>query len=201
MNGLIYFEKYYDVFREISRIVHASIEVEEVLELVVWKSAEMLGAEGAFLRIINMKTLEAPICLKKPRKRGRLRVRRYWRCPVEQIRYGNRSLSAGGSRQSRREHRTKRAGNLYARICDTDNIRLAFYKAARRKHDRAEIIDFKCDLKNAGPASSLQAIVDAGPMTTDKILCRCFLPDKKGCGADAGSRRPDGPVKVSASLF
>ena len=37
----------------------------------------------------------------------------------------------------------KRAGNLYGRICDTDNIRLAFYKASRRKHDRAEIIDFK----------------------------------------------------------
>ena len=59
MNDLIYFEKYYDVFREISRIVHASIEVDEVLELVVWKSAEMLGAEGACLRIINMKTLES----------------------------------------------------------------------------------------------------------------------------------------------
>jgi len=51
MNGLINFEKYYDVFRDISRIVHASVDVDEVLELVAWKSAEMFGAEGAFLRI------------------------------------------------------------------------------------------------------------------------------------------------------
>jgi len=44
-------------------------------------------------------------------------------------------------------------------------------------------------------------MVDAGPMTTDKILFRCFLPDEKGCGADAGNRRPDGTVKVLASLI
>lgn len=56
MSGLINFEKYYDVFRDISRIVHASVDVDEVLELVAWKSAEMFGAEGAFLRIVNLKT-------------------------------------------------------------------------------------------------------------------------------------------------
>lgn len=59
MSDLIDFEKYYDVFRDISRIVHASVDVEEVLELVAWKSAEMLGAESAFIRIINLKTLES----------------------------------------------------------------------------------------------------------------------------------------------
>lgn len=57
MSDLINFEKYYDVFRDISRIVHASVDVEEVLELVAWKSTEMLGATGAFLRIINLKTM------------------------------------------------------------------------------------------------------------------------------------------------
>ena len=59
MNSLIDFEKYYDVFRDISRIVHASVDVDEVLELVVWKSAELFGAEGACLRIVNLKTMES----------------------------------------------------------------------------------------------------------------------------------------------
>lgn len=54
MDNLINFERYYDVFRDISRIVHASVDVEEVLELVAWKSAEMFGAQGACLRIINL---------------------------------------------------------------------------------------------------------------------------------------------------
>jgi two-component system, NtrC family, sensor kinase len=57
MDNLINFERYYDVFRDISRIVHASVDVEEVLELVAWKSAEMFGAQGACLRIINLKTM------------------------------------------------------------------------------------------------------------------------------------------------
>ena len=58
MNALINFEKYYDIFRDISRIVHASVDVEEVLELVVWKTAEMFDAAGAFLRIVDLNTPE-----------------------------------------------------------------------------------------------------------------------------------------------
>ncbi|MFC1857156.1 ATP-binding protein [Thermodesulfobacteriota bacterium] len=56
MNDLINLERYYDIFRDMSKVVHASIDVEEVLELVVWKSTEVLGAEGAILHIINLAT-------------------------------------------------------------------------------------------------------------------------------------------------
>jgi two-component system, NtrC family, sensor kinase len=59
MATLINFEKYYDNFRDISRIVHASIDVAEVLELVVWKTAEMFAASSAFVRIINLKTQQS----------------------------------------------------------------------------------------------------------------------------------------------
>jgi len=37
-------------------VVHSSTDVDEVLELVVWKSSEMLGAKGAVLRILNLET-------------------------------------------------------------------------------------------------------------------------------------------------
>jgi len=54
MNNLINFKRYYDVFRDISMVVHAATNVEEVSEIVVWKAAEMLGAKGAVLRIFNL---------------------------------------------------------------------------------------------------------------------------------------------------
>ena len=41
-----------------SKIVHASIKVEEVLELAVWKASEILGAKGALLRLLNLDTQE-----------------------------------------------------------------------------------------------------------------------------------------------
>ncbi len=47
---------FYNIFREISNIVHSSINVEEVLELVVWKVSEALNAKGALLRILNLDT-------------------------------------------------------------------------------------------------------------------------------------------------
>ena len=37
-------------------MVHSSTDVDEVLELVVWKSSEMLDAKGAILRILNLET-------------------------------------------------------------------------------------------------------------------------------------------------
>ncbi|MEJ2095553.1 MAG: response regulator protein, partial [Deltaproteobacteria bacterium] len=49
-------EAFYNAFREISKIVHSSVDMDEVLELVVWKVSEILKAKGALLRILNMKT-------------------------------------------------------------------------------------------------------------------------------------------------
>ena len=43
----------YNAFREISRLVHSSRNTEEVLQRVVWKSAELLNAKGTLLRIHN----------------------------------------------------------------------------------------------------------------------------------------------------
>jgi signal transduction histidine kinase len=49
-------EVFYNAFREISKIVHSSIDLDEVLELVVWKVSEILKAKGALLRILNIET-------------------------------------------------------------------------------------------------------------------------------------------------
>ena len=48
--------RFYRVFRDVSTVVHSSTDVDEVLELVVWKSSEMLDAKGAILRILNLET-------------------------------------------------------------------------------------------------------------------------------------------------
>ena len=58
MNPSINFKTLYDVYRHISAVVHSSTNLEEVLELVVWKSAEVLGAKGAIVRILNLETQE-----------------------------------------------------------------------------------------------------------------------------------------------
>ena len=47
------YEAMYNAFREISRLVHSSRNTEEVLQRVVWKSAELLNAKGTLLRIHN----------------------------------------------------------------------------------------------------------------------------------------------------
>lgn len=41
----------------------------------------------------------------------------------------------------------KRVGGLYAALCDPDNLRLAFYKAAKGKRDRKEVIAFQQELE------------------------------------------------------
>ena len=56
MDSSINIETFYRVFRDVSTVVHSSTDVEEVLELVVWKSSEMLDAKGAILRILNLET-------------------------------------------------------------------------------------------------------------------------------------------------
>ena len=53
MNDPTKIKAYYNIFRQISNIINSSIEVEEVLELAVWKAAEAMGAKGAALRILN----------------------------------------------------------------------------------------------------------------------------------------------------
>jgi signal transduction histidine kinase len=58
MHPSINFKRFYDVFRSISTLVHAITSVDEVLELVVWKTTEVLGAKGTILRILNLETQE-----------------------------------------------------------------------------------------------------------------------------------------------
>jgi two-component system, NtrC family, sensor kinase len=47
-------EAFYDVFREMIALVHSSTDVNEVLELVVWKVTQILKANGAIVRILNV---------------------------------------------------------------------------------------------------------------------------------------------------
>ena len=47
---------YYAIFKDISLIVHSSVHLDEVLELVVWKVTEAFRAKGALLRIHSPKT-------------------------------------------------------------------------------------------------------------------------------------------------
>ncbi len=47
---------YYNIFRKISSLIHSSTDVDEVLNLVVWKATEALKAKGALLRIVNTET-------------------------------------------------------------------------------------------------------------------------------------------------
>jgi two-component system, NtrC family, sensor kinase len=51
-------ESFYNAFREMSKIMHASTNVGEVLELAVWKASEILAAKGALLRLLNLETQE-----------------------------------------------------------------------------------------------------------------------------------------------
>ncbi|MCF8105722.1 MAG: GAF domain-containing protein [Desulfohalobiaceae bacterium] len=47
---------FYGIFKDISLIVHSSIQLDEVFELVVWKVTEAFQAKGALLRVHNPKT-------------------------------------------------------------------------------------------------------------------------------------------------
>ena len=50
------FEVFYRTFRDISRSVHSSTKVDEVLSLVVRESTESLQARGALIRILNLES-------------------------------------------------------------------------------------------------------------------------------------------------
>jgi len=47
---------YYQVFRDISKAVHSSTSVNEVMDLAVEKSTKVINAKGAILRIFNLET-------------------------------------------------------------------------------------------------------------------------------------------------
>lgn len=50
------YESYFHVFRDINRSMHLSNSLQEVMDVVVTKSAEVLDAQGALLRIYDKKT-------------------------------------------------------------------------------------------------------------------------------------------------
>jgi signal transduction histidine kinase len=50
------FENYFYVFRDIIRAMHSSTSLQEVLNVVVTKSSDVLNAKGALLRIFNEET-------------------------------------------------------------------------------------------------------------------------------------------------
>ncbi|MFH0789221.1 MAG: ATP-binding protein [Pseudomonadota bacterium] len=52
------FEVFYRTFRDISRSVHSSTKVDEVLSLIVRKLTEVLQAKGALIRILNLDSQE-----------------------------------------------------------------------------------------------------------------------------------------------
>jgi signal transduction histidine kinase len=56
MTSLTKFENYFHVFRDIIRAMHSSTSLKEVLHVVVTKSADVLDAKGALLRIFNKET-------------------------------------------------------------------------------------------------------------------------------------------------
>jgi signal transduction histidine kinase len=56
MNTTTPYESYFKVFRDIIRSKHASTNLQEVLDVVVAKAAEVLDAKGALLRIFNRET-------------------------------------------------------------------------------------------------------------------------------------------------
>ena len=56
MNDLLNIESLYRIFRDISSSVHSDTSVKEVLELLVKRTTEVLGARGAILRVLNLET-------------------------------------------------------------------------------------------------------------------------------------------------
>jgi signal transduction histidine kinase len=56
MSSSTKFENYFHVFRDIIRAMHSSTSLKEVLNVVVTKSADVLDAKGALLRILNKET-------------------------------------------------------------------------------------------------------------------------------------------------
>jgi len=58
MSAGINFENFYRLLREVSESVNSGTHVRDVLDTLVKKSAKMLNAKGAMIRILNFKTQE-----------------------------------------------------------------------------------------------------------------------------------------------
>lgn len=56
MGQKVDFDTLYNILREISTSLHSNAHVKDVLDTLVMKSAEMLNAKGALVRILNPKT-------------------------------------------------------------------------------------------------------------------------------------------------
>ncbi len=56
------FESFYHVLREVSESLHSGSHVKDVLDILAKKSAEMLHAKGAMIRIMNSKTQQLELC-------------------------------------------------------------------------------------------------------------------------------------------
>lgn len=52
------FRRFYNAFREIISIVHSSVDIEELMNIVVWKVSETVNAKGAIFRLLNIETDE-----------------------------------------------------------------------------------------------------------------------------------------------
>ena len=50
------YKTFYNAFREISKLMHASRSLREVQQRTVWKADELLNAKGALVRILNPET-------------------------------------------------------------------------------------------------------------------------------------------------
>ena len=61
MNSNLDHQQLYKAFRDIISVVHSSIHLEDVMDLVAWKATEILGAKGAILRLLNIETDELEI--------------------------------------------------------------------------------------------------------------------------------------------
>jgi nitrogen-specific signal transduction histidine kinase len=55
MDSLNQFHSFYHIFRDISTAVGASTQFDEALEMIVWRTTEILGAKGAVIRILTEK--------------------------------------------------------------------------------------------------------------------------------------------------
>jgi len=61
MNSTPDHRQLYRAFRDIISVVHSSIHLEDVMDLVAWKATEILDAKGAILRLLNIDTDELVI--------------------------------------------------------------------------------------------------------------------------------------------
>ncbi|MEA3465675.1 MAG: reverse transcriptase/maturase family protein [Thermodesulfobacteriota bacterium] len=82
----------------------------------------------------------------------------------------------------------KRAGNLYLRIAEPDNLRLAFHKACRGKCDRCEVVQYRQQL-NGNLALLRQQLLDQSLSVGDYRFFEVFDPKQRQICAAAFRER------------